>query len=935
MKPPFRTPRATYRLQMQAKFNFKDLAGIISYLDDLGISDVYTSPIFRAAPGSTHGYDICDHNQISPELGGIDGLMEVNGLLKEREMGLLIDFVPNHMGIEGPYNWRWIDVLENGKESRFAAFFDILWNPRQAWWHDRILVPTLHDFYGRVLEDGEFQFRYAESSFWVCYRSLRFPLRPESYGAILERLGWFKNPGAVVAQKLEQLSRQFRSLPKAASSETLEVVQQRNRERDALRQELAELIEAEKLGPDLEQVLAAMNGTPGQPASFDTMHQILEEQNYRLAFWKSGTHEINYRRFFTIDSLVGLHMERQEVFEDTHSLLRYLLEKEIVTGVRIDHIDGLWDPAEYLQRLSTIGRRGDNPVYLLVEKILTEGEHLPADWAVHGTTGYEFAGSVVDLLIEARNKEEFTRLYRDFAGMTLDPHEQAYQIKLFVMEELFPNAIDNLALDLESRVKSDRHWRDWTVNDLRLAISRIIACLSVYRTYRRAAHTISPTDIAVVERAVEATLRRNHSSDPAPFLFLKNLWTGNYPGAGDAPEMKLWADEWVSKLQQYTGAIMAKSIEDTFFYRYVRFFGANEVGHHPADFGQPVSAFHEANLARLQKWPGCMLSTSTHDTKVAEDARARLLALSEIPEPWSQALGRWREMNRGHKTKVGEAQAPDANEEYLLYQILLAAWPLRAEEVEDSFRERITNYMRKALAESKSNTNWASPNEEWMKATDDFVAAVLDPAKSSEFRKDFELMAEEIAWRGMNLSLVQVALKATVPGVPDFYQGTELWDFSLVDPDNRRAVDYELRKKLLATLNESSPEKLRESWQDGRIKMRVVRQLLRHRRDCPALYAHGSYTPVEVVGNQADRMVAFLREHEGERLLVVALRHLGPETEKDLGKICGEAALRLEVKTEKWEDLLSGRSVPAGNGNLSVASLLGGMPVGAFRARRA
>ena len=931
MKPPFRVPRCTYRLQMQEKFNFENLAEIISYLDELGISDVYTSPIFRAAPGSTHGYDICDHNQINPELGGIDGLMKVSGLLKERGMGLLVDFVPNHMGIEGPYNWRWIDVLENGRESRFAAFFDILWNPRQAWWHDRILVPTLHDFYGRVLEDGEFHLQYAEASFWVCYRSLRFPLRPESYGTILERLGWYKNPGAAVAQELEQLSRQFRSLPKAAPSETLEVVQQRNRERDALRQELAALIESEKLGPDLDQVLAAMNGTPGHPASFDTLHQILEEQNYRLAFWKSGTHEINYRRFFTIDSLVGLHMEKQEVFEDTHSLLRYLLEKEVVTGVRIDHIDGLWDPAQYLQRLSAIGKRGDDPVYLLVEKILTEREHMPADWAVHGTTGYEFAGSVIDLLIDSRNEAEFTRLYREFAGMTSDPHEQAYQIKLFVMEELFPNAIDNLALDLESRVKTDRHWRDWTVNDLRLAISRIIACLSVYRTYRRAGHTVSPGDIAVVQQAVEATLRRNHSSDPAPFLFLQNLWVGNYPGESDPAEMKVWADDWVSKLQQYTGAIMAKSIEDTFFYRYVRFFGANEVGHHPATFGQSVDVFHEANMARLQKWPACLLSTSTHDTKVAEDARMRLLALSEIPQRWAESLACWSASNKSLKTKIGEALAPDANEEYLLYQILLAAWPLREEEADESFRERITNYMRKALAESKSNTNWASPNEAWMKATDDFVAAVLDPAKSDPFRRDFLRLAEEIAWRGMNLSLVQVALKATAPGVPDFYQGTELWDFSLVDPDNRRPVDFALRRKLLEKLDEVPLEELRESWGDGRIKLRVTQSILRHRRENPALYALGSYLPVTVTGASADRVVAFLREHDGERLLVVGLRHLGAENNRDLGETCGDAALELSEKPDHWRDLFSPREISGGETGL--AALLDGMPIRVFRAK--
>jgi (1->4)-alpha-D-glucan 1-alpha-D-glucosylmutase len=932
MKPPFRIPRATYRLQMNAKFTFEQLAEIVAYLDELGISDVYTSPIFRAAPGSSHGYDVCDHNEISPELGGIDGLMRVSGLLKQREMGLLVDFVPNHMGIEGPFNWRWIDVLEHGHESRFASFFDIQWNPRHAWWQDRILVPSLHDFYGRVLEEGEIQLKYFEGAFWVCYRTLRFPLRPESYGAILERLGWFKNPGESVAQKLEHLSREFRSLPKADATESLETAQQRNRQRDALRHELAQLIETEKLAADLEQVLGALNGKAGQPASFDTLHQILEEQNYRLAFWKSGTHEINYRRFFTIDTLVGLHMERQEVFDDTHRLLQYLLEKGVVTGVRIDHIDGLWDPAHYLQRLSNLGRRGEDPVYVLVEKILTEGEQLPADWAVHGTTGYEFAGSLIDLLIQSEAEPAFTRAYQEFTGMALDPREQAYQIKLFIMEELFPNAIDNLALDLESQVKSDRRWRDWTINDLRLAISRIIACLSVYRTYRRAGHKMSLADIAVVERAVAATLRRNHSSDPTPFLFLQNLWIGAYPEAGAAAEQRAWAEGWVSKLQQYTGAIMAKSIEDTFFYRYVRFFGANEVGHHPAEFGRPLAAFHEANLLRAQTWPSCLLSTSTHDTKVAEDVRARLLALSEMAEPWAEALRRWSELNRPLKTQLGGLAAPDANEEYLLYQILLGAWPLRDEEVDDVFRERIKNYLRKALSESKANTNWASPNEPWMKAADDFVDGLLHRERAPAFWDDFLPFAREVAWRGMNLALVQVALKATVPGVPDFYQGTELWDFSLVDPDNRRPVDYTLRRELLAGLEENSVPELFDSWTDGRIKLHLVRSILRHRREFPALFARGSYTPIAVAGGEGERVVAFLRQEGDEQLLVVALRHLGAGETRDLRQVCAGAALEMPTAPTAWQDLLSSRQVAGRAKQLPVEALLNGLPVGVFRA---
>jgi (1->4)-alpha-D-glucan 1-alpha-D-glucosylmutase len=917
---------------MHEKFGFADLAAIVGYLDDLGISDVYLSPIFRAAPGSTHGYDVCDQNEISADLGGVDGLNKVSAQLKERAMGLLVDFVPNHMGIEGPYNWRWIDVLEHGHDSRFAAFFDIQWNPRQVFWQDRILVPMLGDFYGRILEEGGIQLQYADGAFSVAYGSLRFPLRPESYGAILERLAWFKHPGTPLAQKLEQLSLQFRSLPRAAATESLEASQQRNRQRDALRHDLVRLIDAEKLAPDLEEVLRALNGHPGQPASFDNLHQILEEQNYRLAFWKSGTHEINYRRFFTVDTLVGIHMERPEVFDDTHRLLQFLLEKGVFTGVRIDHIDGLWDPAQYLQRLSNLGRQETDPVYILVEKILTEGEQLPADWAVHGTTGYEFAGGLVDLLIESPAEPEFTRIYREFAGMTLDPHEQAYQLKLFAMEEMFPNAIENLALDLALQVKSDRRWRDWTLNDLRLAISRTIACLSVYRTYRRAGHQMELSDIAVVERAVAATLRRNHSSDPAPFRFVQQLWTGAWPDAHAAPELKAWADDWVSKLQQYTGAIMAKSIEDTFFYRYVRLFGTNEVGHNPADFGRPVSAFHEANQLRLRQWPGCMLSTSTHDTKVAEDVRARLLALSGLPARWETLIWEWSRANAAFKTKVGDTLAPDANEEYLLYQILLGAWPFDAAEVDDVFRDRIRAYMRKALSESKANTSWSAPNEPWLQAVQDFIDAVLDRSRAAAFWETFLPFAGEIAWRGMNLSLVQVALKAAAPGVPDFYQGTDLWDLSLVDPDNRRPVDYARRRELIATLDHTPLEELLARWQDGRIKLHVIRSILRHRREHPALFSHGAYVPLTVTGAEADRVVAFLRQEGDEQLLVVALRHLGPEGSRDLAQIAGDTALELPATPAAWHDLFSPRQVAGRASQLPVALLLGALPIAVLRA---
>jgi (1->4)-alpha-D-glucan 1-alpha-D-glucosylmutase len=926
MNAPSRVPDATYRVQLHSGFRFDQLVAIVPYLHELGISDIYASPIFRATPGSTHGYDVCDQNEISPELGGMDGLLELSALLKERGMGLLLDFVPNHMGIEGPYNWRWIDVLENGPLSRYASFFDIEWNPRQAMLQERILLPMLHNFYGRVLEEGGIQLAYDELAFWVCYGGLRFPLCPDSYGTILDRLAWFKNPGTPVAQQLEQIAVRFRIHPDLEEEETHEAAQVRNRERDALRHELAHLLESDNLLADLKAVLKALNGTPGRPASFNNLHDILEAQHYRLAFWKSGSHEINYRRFFAVDTLVGVHVERQDVFDDTHRLLRDLLGRGVATGVRIDHIDGLWDPARYLQRLARLDPNADEPTYVLVEKILTEREALPPDWSVHGTSGYEFAGSLINLFLDSHNEDAFTQIYRDFAGMTLDPHEQSYELKLFIMEEMFPNAIDTLVEDLEARVKSDRRWRDWTGSDLRVALSRIVACLSVYRTYRRAGRRMSSADISVVERAVEAALKRNPSDDPLAFHFVRDVWTGAYPDAQAEPGMRRWADDWVCKLQQYTGAIMAKSIEDTFFYRYVRLFAANEVGHHPAEFGRPVESFHEENARRLQAWPACMLGTSTHDTKLSEDARARLLALAELPEHWGDLLRQWGDANRGFKATIGEKAAPDANEEYLLYQVLLAAWPLDESEIDDVFRDRIRNYMRKALSESKANTTWAAPNEAWMKAVCDFVDAILDRERAGAFWKTFVPFADELAWRGALLALSQVALKLTSPGVPDIYQGCEMWDLSLVDPDNRRLVDYAPRPEWLRGVETTGVPSLVKNWRDGRIKMLVTREILQYRREHPKLFKNGSYVPLKLEGEQADRFIAFLRQHNEEQLLVIAAIRLGADAALEkMGQ--GTRVVLPENGGVTWKNVLTSQPVSANKGRLDVATALQGLPV--------
>jgi (1->4)-alpha-D-glucan 1-alpha-D-glucosylmutase len=925
MIPPAKVPRATYRLQMHADFTFEHLAQIIPYLDDLGVSDVYLSPIFCATPGSTHGYDVCDYGQINEELGGLEGLKKVSGLLRDRGMGLLADFVPNHMGIEGSLNWRWADVLEHGPLSRYAAFFDIEWNPRQTTLQERILLPLLHDFYGRVLEAGEIRIEFAEEKFWACYRSLRFPIRLASYAVILKRVAWFKNPGTPLAQKIEALAEQFGALADPLPESTPETAAALQARGDALRLEWVLLTMSEEVSADLRQVLEVLNGHATTPDRFEALHQLLEEQNYRLAYWKTGTHEINYRRFFAVDSLVGLHMEAREVFDESHEFLRDLIAGKIVTGARIDHIDGLFDPAQYLQRLSGLVGETEDPIYILVEKILADREELPPEWAAHGTTGYDFTGSLINLFLSSPSENEFTRIYDEFTGRTNHPDEQAYRLKLFIMQELFPNAVDNLVLDLEARVKSDRRWRDWTVSELRPALTRIIACLSVYRTYRVRDQPLAPAEIEVVEKATAEALRLSNSADPLPFHFIRDLWLGRYPDELAGPELKAWADQWIGKLQQYTGAIMAKAMEDTFFYRYVRLFAANEVGHHPADFGRPVEAFHEANARKLKKWPAAMLATSTHDTKMSEDVRARLLALSRLPERWDAALHLWSKLNHPAKTLVNDVLAPDSNEEYLLYQILLGAWPLEESEVHSVFVERIKQYLRKALAEAKAHTNWASPDEAWLRACDHFVETILDRQASESFWKEFTPFAENLALQGMKISLVQTALKLTSPGVPDFYQGTELWDFSLVDPDNRRPVDYGVRLELLEGLDQIPLAQLWANWKDGRIKLTVIRALLRHRREHPGLFAQGSYTPLKITGPHADHFVAFLREDRGRQLLFVAQRWMSPGEDVD------EKTFLAPLKSlPSLRELFTRRALETSGAEIPIRSLFDLLPFSVF-----
>jgi (1->4)-alpha-D-glucan 1-alpha-D-glucosylmutase len=920
LAPPARIPLSTYRIQFTREFSFERAREIIPYLADLGITELYASPIFQASSSSTHGYDVNDYNTVSSALGGRQGLELLSAELRRNRLGLLVDFVPNHMGIDGEYNSWWRHVLEHGAQSKYAPYFDIEWHPRLERLNDRVLVPMLEDHYGGVLESGRISLAYEGARFVIRHKNLKLPIRPQSYRFIFDKIDEQLPSGDSRKGQLRELGESFETLdhhdPEA-----------RDRQFDELRKKWAETLAADPtLRKLLDSVTAEFNGQPGKSASFIALHELLENQHYRLAHWKVGAHEVNYRRFFAVDTLVGLKMENQEVFDATHHLLAELIASNVVTSIRLDHIDGLWNPVEYLERLAALVEKvqpASAPIWTLVEKILAKEEYLPEAWPVHGTTGYEFAAGLIDLFVDRRDEPAWTRIYREFTGETENSRDLTYQDKLFALEEIFPNAVNNLAMELDALIEVDWHKRDFSLHDLKTALRHLLASLSVYRTYRMPDQEISSYEKQCILNAVNDGIRRNPCVDPEPIRFVGAVLTGEYPSKDFSPELRVALERWVCKLQQATGAVMAKSVEDTHFYRYVRMFGANEVGSHPSRFGAPVGDFHRSNSQRLERTPFCMLTTSTHDTKLSEDARARLFALAEFPEEWERHLHEWHDINAGARKEIDGKLAPDAREEYLLYQVLLAAWPLKAAVADADFRQRIQSYFRKAQGEAKRNTAWTYPHEAWHAAGDAFVSAVLD---SKEFMTSFLPFANRIAECGMIFSLAQTVLRLTSPGVPDLYQGNEVWDFSLVDPDNRRPIDFKSRIQLLDGLASRSPRDLMAKWHDGGIKMHVIRSLLLLRRELPDLFIRGDYTPLSLSGDGAECMVAFRRRFGSRELLVVVPRRVGSDSKLSGGPDASNTQLSVEGDRE-WKNVFTGKGIRQQGGSISVDQIFDELPV--------
>jgi (1->4)-alpha-D-glucan 1-alpha-D-glucosylmutase len=868
-------PQATYRVQLNAGFTFRDATAIVPYLASLGISHVYCSPYFRARAGSAHGYDVVDHNSFNPEIGERPDFEQFVAALRAHGMGHIVDLVPNHVGILGADNDWWMDVLENGEASAYAGFFDIDWAPPNPDRAHKVLVPVLAASYGTVLERGELELRFEpeRGSFALYYYAHRLPLDPRSYPRILDRV-----PALVSSTELENIRRALAALPDR-SDPTAEKIAERSRTKELHKQRLAALAAANPaVASAIEAAVRSFMGTPAEPASFDALHELLELQAYHLAYWRVAADDINYRRFFDVNDLAALRVENEEVFEVTHRLVLELIGAGQIDGLRIDHVDGLYDPAGYVRRLQRrVGEVRGVPwaraLYLVVEKITASFEHLPPDWAVHGETGYHFANVVNRMQIDSATRVRMDRVYRGVTGELLEWRDVAYECQQLVLRRSLPSELNVATNQLTRIARSDRNSRDFTFNTLRHALAEVIASFPVYRTY--IAESVSDADRRYIEWAIGAARKRRAATEASVFDFVRAALLLELPARTDAQLRDMRA--FVMKFQQITAPITAKGIEDTAMYRYNRLISLNEVGGEPGTYGSGVRAFHADCEYRTRNWPHEMLSTSTHDTKRSEDVRARLNVLSEMTTPWRDAVRRWTLINRTRKREVEGQPAPSANDEYHLYQTLIGSWPPLEMDADaaKAYCERVEAYMIKAVREAKVRTSWTESDPAYEEALLQFVRSALEPRGNNLFLTDFLDFQRRVARFGLLNSLSQTLCKLTSPGVPDIYQGNELFDFSLVDPDNRRPVDYQRRQELLEGLKGASAPPLRELLQhpeDGRCKLFLTWKALQLRREHPQLFLHGEYRRLSVRGVRAHHLCVFARRHAGHVLVVVAPR---------------------------------------------------------------
>ena len=928
-------PRATYRVQLNAGFTFRDATNIIPYLASLGISHIYCSPYFRARAGSMHGYDVVDHNTFNPEIGSREDFEHFVATLRAHQMGHILDIVPNHVGIMGSDNAWWMDVLENGEASIDAEYFDIDWTPANPVLAHKVLVPVLGDPYGVVLERGEIELRFEQEwgSFAFFYHEHRFPLDPRTYPRVLDRaLAHVSNT------TIESLRRAFGALPERFDP-TPGQIAERHRNKEEHKRQLALLCaDNDAAASAIHAAVRSFAGDKREAASFDPLHELLEQQAYRLAYWRVAADEINYRRFFDVNDLAALRVENEAVFDATHRLVLELVRAGQIDGLRIDHPDGLFDPAQYFRRLQSriAGANADEldfglageprrlPIYLVVEKITASFESLPPTWPVHGETGYHFANVINRLLVDAATKARLDRVYQSFSGEHLEWQDVAYEAQHLVLRRSLASELNVVANRLARIAQTDRRTRDFTFSSVRQALSEVVACFPVYRTY--VSEGVSAEDRRYIDWAIAAAKSRRSVTEAPVLDFVRAALLVELPANSELMSRRLRT--FAMKFQQVTAPVTAKGVEDTALYRFNRLLSLNEVGGEPAVYGSTVRAFHADAQHRARFWPHEMLATSTHDTKRSGDVRARISVLSEMTAVWRQTIERWSRFNRSRKREIEGRQAPSPNDEYLLYETLLGSWPL--EEGDDgaasAYRQRIETYVVKAAREAKTRTSWGNVNSPYEEALVQFVGAILDRRNGNLFLADFVAFHRQLVRFGLLNGLTQTLCKLTAPGVPDIYQGDDLWDFSLVDPDNRRPVDYAKRSQLLQQVQHECGREPRPGWvrslvdnlHDGRCKLYLIWRVLQFRRAHEALFRDGEYLPLRVSGDHAAKICAFARSHHDRLAVVVAprlyRRLLGERSDPPLGtQIWGNCAIELPRgygSSGPLESVLGGDTVP-------------------------
>jgi (1->4)-alpha-D-glucan 1-alpha-D-glucosylmutase len=884
-----RIPSATYRLQFNRDFRFADARVLVSYLHKLGISDLYASPVFKAQPGSAHGYDIIDPTKLNPELGTEEEFEALAEGLRRHDMGLLLDIVPNHMAATVSNPW-WADVLENGRDSLYAPFFDIEWDAHPE---GRIVLPILDAPLDTVLHRGGLRLTLDEYGFAIRYHETRLPVSPRSIAAILSAL----------PRPPERLASVLDSIRSGQPMEQLKRALWRLHERDP---EVRRFMDA---------ATDAFNGRDARP-----LRRLLGQQAYELTYWREGVRRLNYRRFFDVSALVAVRVEDPAVFRATHDVIVRLAREGKITGLRVDHIDGLRDPLEYLQRLQESLSPTGPPFYIVVEKILLDHEELPEEWPVAGTTGYEFANVVNALFVDSRGLEALDRTYRRFTGSRHSFSDVVHQQKKKATADLFVGELGDLGRRLASLAGEEKP--GLRADDCAEAIMEVSACLSIYRTYMRRSG-VSARDRAYVEDALGRARKRNPALAGGAIRFLRRVLLLDFPSSLPAHQRQLWL-EFVTQWQQFTGPVTAKGLEDTALYNHNRLASLNDVGGDPggAHVFNAVERFHQHSAKTLKRRPHTLNATSTHDTKRSEDVRARIDVLSEMPLAWARRLNRWSRMNLGKRRSANGRAVPDPHEEALLYQTLVGAWPFQAEAVPE-FRERLKAYVIKAAREAKVNTSWLDRDGRYEGALMSFVEAVLDPSQAGQFLDDFHRFQQRIACCGALNSLCQTLIKITAPGVPDFYQGTELWDFSLVDPDNRRPVNFAERSRLLEDVIEYEAEdtrallrRLLATWRSGQLKMYLTAKALTFRTSRAELFRCGDYIPLNAIGEKREQVVAFARAGHGEWAVVAAPRLAATLCSSRRPWVSPAAwedtALPLPPRTPKqWVNILTGEIVTA------------------------